>query len=232
MLHDQEKWVACRKFQFQFSFLLITSHMVPVSRDNIDILVMLKTIKYKGNWILLLASSNSFCLIPSHISFLFCFRISATRTSNSWRPFRKWYCCSTKVSNNGLRLIGYDLNNIVVQGVPKLSPPSLTHYILRYENSISIKEVCLDRVTLHNFCDSKLYPINFWDTLYTHSMDYPTVFIYRYSATEHKRPKVSFSKVGCHFKTLKGASLKFGTWDIDFELQRHYTFCRCYVIFT
>ena len=34
------------------------------------------------------------------------------------------------------------------------------NYILRYENSTAIKEVCLDRVTLHNFCDTKLDPID------------------------------------------------------------------------
>ena len=40
-------------------------------------------------------------------------------------------------------------------GCPKSNAPSLTCYILRYENSIVIKEVCSDRVTFHNFCDTK-----------------------------------------------------------------------------
>ena len=40
------------------------------------------------------------------------------------------------------------------------SRPSLTHYIFRYENSIAIKKVCLDRETLHNFCDTKHDPID------------------------------------------------------------------------
>ena len=40
------------------------------------------------------------------------------------------------------------------------APPSLTRYILRYESSIAIKEVCLDRVTLHNCCDTKHDPID------------------------------------------------------------------------
>ena len=34
-------------------------------------------------------------------------------------------------------------------------------YILRYENNIAIKEVCLDRVTLHNLCDTKHDPIDY-----------------------------------------------------------------------
>ena len=38
--------------------------------------------------------------------------------------------------------------------------PSLMRYILRYENSIVMKEVCLDRVTLHTFCDTKFDPID------------------------------------------------------------------------
>ena len=40
-------------------------------------------------------------------------------------------------------------------GCPKSHAPSLTRYIFRYENSIAIKEVCLDRVTLYNFVDTK-----------------------------------------------------------------------------
>ena len=45
-------------------------------------------------------------------------------------------------------------------GCPKSHAPSLTRYILRYENSIAIKEVLLDRVTLHNFVDTKHDPID------------------------------------------------------------------------
>ena len=33
-------------------------------------------------------------------------------------------------------------------------------YILRYENSTAIKEVYLDRVTLHKFCDTKHDPVD------------------------------------------------------------------------
>ena len=45
-------------------------------------------------------------------------------------------------------------------GCSKSHAPSLTRYILRYNNSITIKEVCMDRVTLHNFCDTKHDPID------------------------------------------------------------------------
>ena len=40
-------------------------------------------------------------------------------------------------------------------GCPKSHAPSLTRYIIRYENRIVIKEVCSDRVTFHNFCETK-----------------------------------------------------------------------------
>ena len=50
-------------------------------------------------------------------------------------------------------------------GCPKSHAPSLMCYILRYENGIAIKEVCLDRVTLHNFGDTKHDPI---DDLFTY----------------------------------------------------------------
>ena len=53
----------------------------------------------------------------------------------------------------------------ICTGCPKSHAPSLTRYIFRYENSIAIKEVCLDRVTLHNFCDTKHDPI---DDLFTY----------------------------------------------------------------
>ena len=45
-------------------------------------------------------------------------------------------------------------------GCPKSHAPSLTRYILRYENGMAIKEICLDRVTLYDFCDTKLDPID------------------------------------------------------------------------
>ena len=58
------------------------------------------------------------------------------------------------------------LNRFVVQlycsftGCSKNHAPSLTCYIFRYENNIAIKEVCLDRVTLQNFVDTKHDPID------------------------------------------------------------------------
>ena len=48
----------------------------------------------------------------------------------------------------------------ICTGCSKSHAPSLTRYILRYENSTTIKEVYLDRVTLHNFCDIKHDPID------------------------------------------------------------------------
>ena len=45
-------------------------------------------------------------------------------------------------------------------GCSKSHAPSLTRYIFRYENSIAMKEVCLNRVTLHNCCDTKHCPID------------------------------------------------------------------------
>ena len=47
-------------------------------------------------------------------------------------------------------------------GCPKSHASSLTRCILRYGNSVAIKELCLYtcRVTLHNFCDTKLDPID------------------------------------------------------------------------
>ena len=44
-------------------------------------------------------------------------------------------------------------------GCPKSHAPSLKRYIFRYEISIAIK-VCLDRVTLYNFVDTKHDPVN------------------------------------------------------------------------
>ena len=60
--------------------------------------------------------------------------------------------CSVVLKGTNLPVVQY------IQGVPKVMPPSLTRYILRYENSITIKEVCLDRETLHNFCGTKHDP--------------------------------------------------------------------------
>ena len=52
--------------------------------------------------------------------------------------------------------LAYNPTDRLVQGATKVTPPLLTRYIFRYENSIAmIKEVCLDRATLHNFCDTK-----------------------------------------------------------------------------
>ena len=53
----------------------------------------------------------------------------------------------------------------LIQLIPKYrvsqkSRPSFMNHILRYENSIAIKEVCVDRVPLHNVCDTKLDPID------------------------------------------------------------------------
>ena len=70
---DQAKWVWTRIKWKSSSQLQCMPHIWTNSRD-ITILVLLKTIKYKGNWILLLAlskksisaSSDSFCLITSH----------------------------------------------------------------------------------------------------------------------------------------------------------------------
>ena len=49
------------------------------------------------------------------------------------------------------------------------SRPSLTRYILRYENIIAIKEICSDRVTLHNVYDTKHDPI---DDLFTYLSEF------------------------------------------------------------
>ena len=54
----------------------------------------------------------------------------------------------------------YNSANLMLYRVFQKSRTSLTRYILRYENSIAIKEVCLDRVTLHNLCDTKHDPID------------------------------------------------------------------------
>ena len=59
------------------------------------------------------------------------------------------------------RLLKY---NLACTGCPKSHTPYLTRYSLRYENSTAIKEVFLDRLTLHNFCDIKHDPID--DFLY------------------------------------------------------------------
>ena len=45
-------------------------------------------------------------------------------------------------------------------GCPKSHALSLTRYILRYGNIISIKEVCVVGVTFHKCCDTKLDPID------------------------------------------------------------------------
>ena len=58
-------------------------------------------------------------------------------------------------------LAGYNPPIKQVYVIQKIHP-SLTLYILKYENSIAInmiKEVCLDRVTLHNY-DTKHEPID------------------------------------------------------------------------
>ena len=52
----------------------------------------------------------------------------------------------------------HTLINSVCTGCPKSHAPSLTCYIIRCENSKAIKEVCVDRVTLHNVCDTKHDP--------------------------------------------------------------------------
>ena len=39
---------------------------------------------------------------------------------------------------------------MICTGCPKSHAPSFMNYILRYENNIAIKEVCLDGVTLQN----------------------------------------------------------------------------------
>ena len=62
-----------------------------------------------------------------------------------------------------------DLYHIIGEGedtgYSKSHAPSLTRYILRYENIIAIKEICSDRVTLHNLYDTKHDPI---DDLFTY----------------------------------------------------------------
>ena len=57
-------------------------------------------------------------------------------------------------------LNGIRNSNHVSTGCPKSHAPSLTRYIFGYENSIAIKEVCVDRATLHNFADTKHDPID------------------------------------------------------------------------
>ena len=44
--------------------------------------------------------------------------------------------------------------------VSQKSRPYLTRYIWVYENSIATKEVYLDNVTIHKFCDTKHDPID------------------------------------------------------------------------
>ena len=50
-------------------------------------------------------------------------------------------------------------------GCPRSHVPSLSRYIWRYENSMTMKEVYFDKVTLYNICDTKLDPI---DDLFTY----------------------------------------------------------------
>ena len=75
-----------------------------------------------------------------------------------------WYCYKNQNKRSLVSKFILHISQIghpqwINTGCPKSHAPSLTRYILKFGNNIAIKEICLNRVSLHNFLTPNMTPL-------------------------------------------------------------------------